>query len=101
MPAILKRPLALLDLVEIWSYIAEDSVSNADRFALRIDNTFRLLARRPLVGRERPELYKNLRSFSVGKYIVFYLPRRNGIEVVRVLHASRDIETIFGSQEPD
>jgi len=68
---ILKRPRALLDLAEIWSYIAEDSVTNADAFASRIDKTLGLLARRPGIGRVRPELYPDLRSFVVGKYIAF------------------------------
>lgn len=95
MAVILKRPRAILDLFEIWSYIAEDSVTNADRFAARIDKTFRLLARRPEIGRARPELYQDLRSFVVGKYVVFYMPVRNGIDVIRVLHGARDIDAVF------
>ena len=81
MAVILKRPRVLFDLAEIWSYIAEDSVANADKFALRIDKALRLLARRPGIGRTRPELYLDLRSFVIGKYIVFYTPLLNGIEV--------------------
>ena len=99
MAVILKRPRALLDLVEIWSYIAEDSVTNADVFASRIDKTFRLLARRPGIGRARPDLYQNLRSFVISKYVVFYLPLENGIDVIRVLHGARDIETVFDEEE--
>ena len=100
MAVILKRPRALLDLAEIWTYIAEDSARHADAFAARIDKTLKLLARRPGVGRARPELYPDLRSFLVGKYVVFYLPLTNGIDVIRVLHAARDIETAFESEEP-
>ena len=99
MAVILKRPRALLDLVEIWSYIAEDSVANADAFGSRIDRTFRLLARRPGIGRARPELYPDLRSFVVGKYVVFYLPLTNGIDVLRVLHGARDVEAVFEQGE--
>jgi toxin ParE1/3/4 len=90
-----KRPRALLDLADIWSYIAEDSVTNADRFAVRIDKAFRLVARRPGIGRARPELYPDLRSFVIGKYVVFYLPLKDGIDVIRILHGARDIETVF------
>ena len=79
MVVILKRSRAFLDLAEIWSYIAENSVANADAFASRIDRTLRLLARRPGVGRARPELYPDLRSLVVVKYVVFYLPLRNGM----------------------
>ena len=99
MPAILKRPRALLDSAEIWSYIAEHSVTNADAFAERIDRTLRLLARQPSAGRPRPELYPDLRSFVIGKYVVFYLPIIKGIEVIRVLHGARDIESIFDDDE--
>lgn len=98
MALILRRPQALLDLIEIWSYIAEDSVGSADAFAARIAKTFTLLARRPAIGRARPELYPDLRSFVVGKYMVFYLPLPNGIDVIRVLHGARDIETVFESE---
>lgn len=99
MAVILKRPRALLDLAEIWSYIAEDSVRNADAFASRIDKTFRLLAGRPGIGRIRPELYPDLRSFVVGKYVVFYLPLTNDIDIIRVLHGACDIEAIFEDEE--
>jgi toxin ParE1/3/4 len=74
-------------------------VTNADRFAARIDKTFRLLARRPGIGRARPELYSDLRSFVIGKYVTFYLPLKKGIDVIRVLHGARDIETVFEDEE--
>jgi toxin ParE1/3/4 len=96
---ILTRPRALLDLAEIWSYVAEDSVRNANAFASRIDKTFRLLARRPGIGRARAELYPDLRSFVVGTHVVFYLPLENGIDVIRVLHGARDIKAVF-EEEP-
>jgi plasmid stabilization system protein ParE len=38
---------------------------------------------------------RTIHDFS--KYLVFYRPTQSGIEVVRVLHASRDIETLFGA----
>jgi toxin ParE1/3/4 len=34
-----------------------------------------------------------IRSFE--KYLIFYRPLEDGIEVVRVIHAARDIESIF------
>lgn len=99
MAVILKRPRALLDLAEIWSYIAEDSVTNADTFAARIDKSLRLLARRLGIGRIRAELYPDLRSFVIGKYVLFYLPLKNGIDVIRLLHGARDIQSVFEGEE--
>ncbi|HEY6393362.1 MAG TPA: hypothetical protein VIX89_18915 [Bryobacteraceae bacterium] len=33
------------------------------------------------------------------KYLLFYIPRIGGIDIVRVLHSARDIQGIFGSEE--
>jgi len=79
--------------------MAEDSITNADTFVARIDETFRLLAQQPRIGRRRPEVYPKVRSFVVGKYVIFYLPLRNGIDVVRVLHDARDIVAAFEEQK--
>jgi toxin ParE1/3/4 len=95
MPSVVIRPKAAADLAEIWAYIADDSVRHADAFAARIHREFRTLARQPMMGRERPELLASLRSFPVERYIIFYLPRLRGIEVVRVLHGARDLKPFF------
>lgn len=89
---ITQRPLAFEDLVEIWAFIAEDSERQADRFLATIDSKLRLLAHQPHIGRAREELLPGLRSFPVGRYVVFYLPAEGGIDVVRVLHSARDID---------
>jgi toxin ParE1/3/4 len=95
MPRIVVRPRASVDLAEIWAFIAEDSIKHADKFAALIDDDFRALARRPHIGRSRPELAPDLRSFPVGQYVIFYLPLPKGVEIVRVLHGARDIESIL------
>jgi toxin ParE1/3/4 len=95
MPTVVLRPQAAADLVEIWAYIAEDSPDHADAFLARIDTEFRVLARKPKIGRPRPELSSALRSLPVGRYVIFYVPRTGGIEVVRVLNGSRDLESLF------
>jgi toxin ParE1/3/4 len=47
------------------------------------------------MGRNRDELYPGLKSFPVGKYIIFYLPISGGLEIVRILHGMRDIDIFF------
>lgn len=96
---ILKRPQALEDLAEIWTYIADDSPDRADTFADMVESKFQTLARHPSIGRHRPELGANLRSFVIGHYVIFYSPVSDGIEIVRVLHGARDIESIFQEDE--
>jgi toxin ParE1/3/4 len=99
MSTVVVRPRALADLAEIWAYIADDSPDRADAFVDLIDSKFQSLSRRPGMGRRRPELSSDIRSLAVGRYVVFYLPLSRGIEVVRVLHGSRDIESIFENEQ--
>ena len=99
MPSVVIRPQALADLAEIWAYIAEDSLEHADAFADRIDRAFEALARKPKMGRGRPELAAGVRSFPVGRHVVFYVARSDGIEVVRVLHGARDLRPLFQGGE--
>jgi toxin ParE1/3/4 len=57
----------------------------------RIEVALLDLAQRPLMGRARPELAPDLRSFVVGNYVLFHRPLSDGILLVPVLHGSRDI----------
>jgi len=91
MPFIVQRPQAITDLAEIWDFIADDSEGRADTFIDLLDRKIHTLARRPNIGRAREEL----RSFPVGRYIIFYRAISKGIEIVRVLHGARDLETLF------
>ena len=97
--AVTKRPLALADLAEIWSFIADDSEANADRFLPKLEAKLQLLATQAQMGRLREELMPGLRSFPYARYVVFFMPERDGIEIVRVVHSARDIVADdFGSQ---
>jgi toxin ParE1/3/4 len=87
-----KRPQVDVDLDSIWSFIAADNVSAADRLIARIGEVFEMLTENPLAGRERMDLRRGLHSFPVRNYLVFYFPLSDGIEVVRVMHGRQDIE---------
>lgn len=99
MPRVTRRPLAAADIFELWDHIAEDSIEQADRWADKLDDAFRLIASQPLMGRARGELAADLRSFPFGRYVIFYAPITDGIDVVRVLHSARDIDAVF-AEEP-
>jgi toxin ParE1/3/4 len=88
-------PRAREDLIEIWSYIADDSVTNADAFIDRLYETMESLGRNPGSGRQREELALGIQSFPFGRYLIFYRALTNSVEIVRVLHGARDIENIF------
>ena len=95
MVRVLRRPQAETDILEIWDYIAEDSMVEADLWVDRLDEKFALWATQPMMGRSRDELTPGVRSLAFGRYIVFYEPLPDGIDVVRVLHSSRDIDANF------
>ena len=88
-------PRASSDLIEIWTYIADDSVANADAFIDKLYQAIQALGRQPGSGRHREELGPGIQSFPFGRYIIFYRAVTSGIEIVRVLHSARDIENIF------
>lgn len=98
MARILRRPLAGADIAEIWDYIAEDSVMQADAWIDRLDGKLRLLAGQPMMGRARDDLSPGIRGMPFGRYVVFYAPLADGIDIIRVLHSARDIDAAF---DPD
>jgi toxin ParE1/3/4 len=89
------RPQAELDILEIWEFIAGDSVSAADKWVDDLNDKMDLWATQPMMGRARDELSPGVRSLSFGRYVVFFAPLADGIDVVRVLHGSRDIDNTF------
>ncbi len=91
----LRTSQAEADLLEIWLFIAEDSIRAADRLLDRFEETFHLIASQPRMGRSRAQLAPELRSFPVGDYLIFYEPLPDGIQVIRVLSGYRDIDSLF------
>ena len=72
------RPRAIADLEDIGDYIATDNPAAASA----------------LIGRNRKALRPDTRSFPVGHYVLFYRPTSDGIEVIRVLHGARDVQSL-------
>ena len=104
MPQVLRTPEAVDSLLEIWDFVAQDSVSAADRLLRRIDDVIQRLALNPLIGEVRPDLAPDLRCFSTGNYVILYRPTADGILVVLVTHGARDIPALYRrifSSKPD
>jgi len=95
MARVTRRPQAEADTLEIWAYIAQDSLAEADRWVDRLDESLALWATQPKMGRAREELSPGIRSLPFGRYVVFFEPLADGIDVVRVLHGSRDLDEQF------
>jgi toxin ParE1/3/4 len=91
-----------------WRRSRFTSPSRNDEIAFRFldaaETTFRDLATMPEMG--APRLYKDpalagVRMWRVAGFsslLIFYRPLPTGIEVIRVLHAKRDIEELFGER---
>ncbi len=88
-------PQAREDLFDIWFYIAEDSTINADRFIDKLTNKCQWLTEFPETGVLRDDLERNLQCFSVDRYLLFYKVTDKNLELVRVLHSSRNIQNVF------
>ena len=82
------------DLDQIWEYIARDNPAAADRWVDQLTIKLDLYSGEPLLREARPEFRVGLRQFGFGSYVVFYRPTDAGIEVIRVIHATRNIRRI-------
>lgn len=95
MPRLTFLPAARAELIEIGEYIRTDSPVAAGRFIEKIEEACWRYAAMPGMGRSRPELGTNVRSFALGNYVIFYRPTPDGIDVLHVIHGARDIERLF------
>lgn len=86
---------ANVDIEGIVLHIFNLNPVAADHFLDALEETCELLATHPLMGRPRPELAEELRSFPVGNFLIFYLPAPDGIDVARVIYGGRDLPAKF------
>jgi toxin ParE1/3/4 len=95
------RPRARADLVEIAAYIARGSPASSSRFLEASERCFRMLARFPELGtitHFKSLHLHGMRRFRIKgfeNYLVFYRRNDDGIEIIRVPHGARDIESVF------
>jgi len=80
------------DLIEIWSYIATDSLDAADRVLDAIESRWQQLARYPHFGPARDDILPGLRQLTSGQYLILYSVQPDKIEIVRVVHGRRKID---------
>ena len=95
MARVLYAQSAQTDLLEAWLFIAEENSVAADRVLDTIEREATTLLLQPLMGRARPELAEDVRSWPTSTpYILFYLADEQGITVLRVLHHARDLQRV-------
>jgi len=101
-----QRPRARLDLLEQFIYFGQqESGVLAQRYLDAVDATFLQLAAHPRCGVAYDSGIAGLtglRRFPVRdfeNYLVFYLPRKRGVDIIRVLHGARDVDGLFSQEE--
>ncbi len=92
---------AVMDIDEMFSYIASDNINAATKMANRLDIAIENLKNFPEIGavlnKDDFELIKGgYRFIIVEPYLVFYRISNNRIIVYRILHSRRDyIKELF------
>ena len=100
---IVRRVGARIDILEATDRIATGNPQAAVRFVRAVRETEEMILTAPGMGAARdfdnPALvgmrFHLVRGFP--KYLIFYMPRSDGIEVVRILHGARNLEALFSS----
>ena len=89
------------DLQSIFLYSIENfGEAQAERYVRHLYETFQMLADHPNIGRLRPELGDEMRSFPHQRHVIFAIPVGTRTGIVRVVHGARDLDAIFGGDAP-
>jgi toxin ParE1/3/4 len=87
---------ARTDLQDIHDHVTRDHPEAARRLLWRLRLATRKIAAHPGLGRDRSHDPRHgLFSFPVGRYVIFYRIQAGGTVIVRVIHGSRDIPSLF------
>lgn len=103
--AIFLLPQAEADIDAHCAFIAKRSLEKALDFDWAVFESFDRLAEMPLIGSDRAFLNSKLSGIRMWlvkgfeRYLIFYRPFGNYIEIVRVLHSSQDREFILSEEE--
>jgi toxin ParE1/3/4 len=87
--------LAVKELNAICEFIGQTNVKAASKLFDSIRQKSKLVASFPNMGKDYAWIVPDLRGFIVDDYIVFYYPREDGINIVRVAYGRRDLKTLF------
>lgn len=83
---------AEVDLLRIWTYIAERNWSAADDTLRRIQATAEVLSRNRHAGEAIEDVAPGLRRFTVGNFVIIYRPIPDGVRLLRIGHGSREFQ---------
>ena len=89
-------PGASQDLDEIEACIAQDSPDAARRVILELQTAMQRLAEFPNLGHRRPDVDDpRYRFWVVFSYLIVYIPDTDPLQIIRVVHAYRDLPAML------
>lgn len=98
---IYKRPQAERDIEECFVFIAEENLDTGVNFLVAVEDALEQLTRFPFLGKKRDfadPRFREMRVWQVKdfeKYLIFYQVIDDRIEMIRLLHSSRDLIELF------
>lgn len=91
---------ALNDIASIRSYLLREAgPAVSSRVVARIRKKLASVERMPRTGSLRPEFGEGVRFHISGSYVIYVEVRNDGVEVLRILHASQDRDAIMSKRE--
>ncbi|MCD9031284.1 type II toxin-antitoxin system RelE/ParE family toxin [Luteimonas sp. Y-2-2-4F] len=89
---------AQADLVSIARYTDKRwGRQQRNAYLKEADRVFRSLAKNPLMGRACDEIREGYRKFPHGSHVIYYkLHNDDDLLIVRILHATMDVDSNFG-----
>jgi toxin ParE1/3/4 len=83
------------DLATIRAYIRRDNASAAQKQMVKFRELFRLLLKHPGMGEVRLDVAQpNIRSVSVGNYVIYFRQHTEVVELLRIVHGALDTPSI-------
>ncbi len=96
MSRFLLTPQAELDLAEIWEYIAQESIRNADRVLDEVENAILGLAANPGMGFLREDWAdRRHRFWPVYSYIIMYRHETKPLQILRIISGYRNLAELL------
>src|SRR5258705_1545122 len=101
------KPQADRDINNHFEYIAKDNLEAAICFYEATFRAFDVLQTNPYIGPARAFENPQLTDFRIwpvkgfDQYLIFYRATDELVEILRVLHAARDIDSILSGEESE
>ena len=66
-----------------------------NRYLAMLDSSFDTITHQPAIGTACDYVRTGYRKYHVGRHLIFYRQKNEGVEIIRILHDSMDTESHF------